>query len=52
MPQPLLFQKIVLRGVSTKNRIMISPICQYSALDGAPGTWCISANSRKAAPAS
>jgi 2,4-dienoyl-CoA reductase-like NADH-dependent reductase (Old Yellow Enzyme family) len=39
MSQPLLFQPITLRGVSAKNRILISPMCQYSALDGVANDW-------------
>lgn len=39
MPQPHLFQPITLRTVTAKNRILISPMCQYSALDGAVNDW-------------
>jgi 2,4-dienoyl-CoA reductase-like NADH-dependent reductase (Old Yellow Enzyme family) len=39
MSQPLLFQPITLRGVSAKNRILISPMCQYSAVDGVANDW-------------
>jgi len=39
MSQPLLFQPIALRGVSAKNRILISPMCQYSAIDGVANDW-------------
>lgn len=39
MPQPHLFQPITLRNVTAKNRILISPMCQYSALDGAVNDW-------------
>jgi 2,4-dienoyl-CoA reductase-like NADH-dependent reductase (Old Yellow Enzyme family) len=31
MSQPLLFQPITLRSVTAKNRILLSPMCQYSA---------------------
>ena len=34
MSPPLLFQPITIRGVTAKNRILISPMCQYSAIDG------------------
>lgn len=34
-----LFQPITLRGVSAKNRILISPMCQYSAIDGVANDW-------------
>jgi len=39
MSQPFLFQPIALRGVSAKNRILISPMCQYSAIDGVANDW-------------
>lgn len=39
MSQPKLFQSITLRGVTAKNRILISPMCQYSAIDGMAGDW-------------
>jgi 2,4-dienoyl-CoA reductase-like NADH-dependent reductase (Old Yellow Enzyme family) len=34
-----LFQPITLRGVSARNRILISPMCQYSAIDGVANDW-------------
>jgi 2,4-dienoyl-CoA reductase-like NADH-dependent reductase (Old Yellow Enzyme family) len=36
---PLLFQPIELRGVRMRNRIVISPMCQYSAQDGHVTDW-------------
>ena len=39
MSQPLLFQPIAFRGVTAKNRILISPMCQYSADDGLASDW-------------
>ena len=36
---PLLFQPIELREVRAKNRIVISPMCQYSASDGFVTDW-------------
>ena len=38
---PKLFEPIKLRELEVKNRIWISPMCQYSAenKDGMPGTW-------------
>ena len=39
MSQPLLFQPITLRGVTAKNRILLSPMCQYSAIDGVANDW-------------
>ena len=37
--RPLLFTPIALRGVTLKNRIVISPMCQYSAVDGRANDW-------------
>jgi 2,4-dienoyl-CoA reductase-like NADH-dependent reductase (Old Yellow Enzyme family) len=39
MTTPLLFQPIELRGVRPRNRIVISPMCQYSAQDGHVTDW-------------
>ena len=40
MPSPsLLFAPISLRGVTARNRILISPMCQYSADDGVANDW-------------
>ena len=39
MSQPLLFQPITLGGVTARNRILISPMCQYSATDGVANDW-------------
>lgn len=40
MPNPpLLFTPIELRGVRLKNRIVISPMCQYSSQDGFVNDW-------------
>ena len=36
---PRLFEPITLRGLTLPNRIMVSPMCQYSALDGSPTDW-------------
>ncbi|MHA1599858.1 MAG: NADH:flavin oxidoreductase/NADH oxidase [Alphaproteobacteria bacterium] len=37
--QPKLFTPIDLRGMTARNRIVISPMCQYSAKDGLAGEW-------------
>ena len=37
--QPGLFEKIEIRGVTARNRIMISPMCQYCAADAIPHDW-------------
>ncbi len=34
-----LFEPLTLRGVTLKNRIAVSPMCQYSATDGKANTW-------------
>jgi len=34
-----LFTPFTLRGVTLKNRIAVSPMCQYSAQDGVPNDW-------------
>ncbi|HEY2413597.1 MAG TPA: NADH:flavin oxidoreductase/NADH oxidase [Pirellulaceae bacterium] len=36
---PMLFQPLALRAVTARNRIMISPMCQYCANDGVPDDW-------------
>lgn len=37
--QPLLFTPITIRGVTSKNRIVVSPMCQYNSDNGSPGDW-------------
>ena len=34
-----LFDPIILRGLTIKNRVWVSPMCQYSAIDGVVGDW-------------
>ena len=34
-----LFSPLTIRGVEFKNRVWVSPMCQYSAEDGVVGTW-------------
>lgn len=36
---PKLFQQLSLRSVNLRNRIVISPMCQYSAEDGFANNW-------------
>jgi len=36
---PLLFEPIVLRELKVRNRIVVSPMCQYSAKDGHMDDW-------------
>ena len=35
----LLFTPITIRGETIPNRVFVSPMCQYSALDGVPDDW-------------
>jgi 2,4-dienoyl-CoA reductase-like NADH-dependent reductase (Old Yellow Enzyme family) len=37
--RPLLFTPIALRGVTARNRIVVSPMSQYAAVDAAPTDW-------------
>ena len=34
-----LFEPLVLRGATARNRVWVAPMCQYSAVDGLPGDW-------------
>src|SRR4051794_41841839 len=34
-----LFDPMTLRGVTTRNRVWVSPMCQYSSVDGMPHDW-------------
>lgn len=38
-PGPRLFSPYRLGELSLENRIVIAPMCQYSAVDGTPGDW-------------
>jgi 2,4-dienoyl-CoA reductase-like NADH-dependent reductase (Old Yellow Enzyme family) len=39
MSTPHLFQPATFRSVSARNRIVVSPMCQYSAVDGLGDDW-------------
>ena len=39
MPPPALFRPIRVRGLELANRIVIAPMCQYSAEDGCMNDW-------------
>ena len=41
MTTPLLFQPIAFRSVTARNRIVVAPMCQYSATDGLGDDWHI-----------
>ena len=49
MPTPLLFQPITFRSVTARNRIVVSPMCQYSATDGLGDDWHVQQLGAKAA---
>jgi 2,4-dienoyl-CoA reductase-like NADH-dependent reductase (Old Yellow Enzyme family) len=36
---PHLFDPLTLRNVTLSNRIVVSPMCQYSSVDGFPNDW-------------
>lgn len=36
---PLLFTPLALRGLVARNRVVVSPMCQYSSHDGGPTDW-------------
>ncbi len=38
-PPPPMFTPFTLRGMKLINRVVVSPMCQYSAKDGAPDDW-------------
>jgi 2,4-dienoyl-CoA reductase-like NADH-dependent reductase (Old Yellow Enzyme family) len=39
VPMPALFEPLSLRGLQLANRIMVSPMCQYSAVEGCASAW-------------
>jgi anthraniloyl-CoA monooxygenase len=38
-PAPPMFQPFRLRGMTLANRVVVSPMCQYSAQEGLPNDW-------------
>ncbi|HEY0799039.1 MAG TPA: NADH:flavin oxidoreductase/NADH oxidase, partial [Candidatus Baltobacteraceae bacterium] len=34
-----LFEPLVIRSITLRNRIAVSPMCEYSSVDGAPNDW-------------
>jgi anthraniloyl-CoA monooxygenase len=38
-PAVPMFQPFRLRGMTLNNRVVVSPMCQYSAVDGMPNDW-------------
>jgi 2,4-dienoyl-CoA reductase-like NADH-dependent reductase (Old Yellow Enzyme family) len=49
MTTPALFDPISFRSVTARNRIAVSPMCQYSAIDGLGDDWHIQHLGAKAA---
>jgi NADPH2 dehydrogenase len=39
MTQPYLFQPIALKDLTLTNRVVVAPMCQYSAVDGVAQDW-------------
>jgi anthraniloyl-CoA monooxygenase len=39
IPPPPVFQPFKLRDMELANRLVVSPMCQYSAVDGVPNHW-------------
>lgn len=37
--QPMLFEPFAMKGVTARNRIVLSPMCQYRSVDGSPTDW-------------
>ena len=35
----LLFEPIKIRGIGLKNRLAVSPMCEYSSIDGFANDW-------------
>ena len=35
----MIFKKLKINNIKLKNRIVVSPMCQYSAKNGCPTTW-------------
>ena len=36
---PRLFEPVIFRDVTLRNRIVVSPMCQYSSVEGFPSAW-------------
>lgn len=39
LPAPLLFAPLTIRSLTVPNRLWVSPMCMYSAVDGVPQDW-------------
>lgn len=39
MNEHMLFKPLTIKGITSKNRIVVSPMCQYKSVDGTPTDW-------------
>jgi 2,4-dienoyl-CoA reductase-like NADH-dependent reductase (Old Yellow Enzyme family) len=46
VPTPLLFAPLTLRGLTLRNRVVLSPMCQYQAVEGLVQDWHYQHHSR------
>ncbi len=46
MAEPHLFRPIDIRGVTLRNRLVVSPMCQYKAVEGCPTAWHLAHHGR------
>ena len=46
MSTPLLFTPLTLRGTTLRNRVVLSPMCQYHAVDGKVQDWHLAHHAR------
>ena len=46
MAQPMLFSPLSIRGLTFRNRIVVSPMCQYQAVEGRAQDWHFAHHSR------
>ncbi len=46
MPEPHLFSPLVLRGITLRNRAVLSPMCQYVAVGGLTQNWHLEHHAR------
>jgi 2,4-dienoyl-CoA reductase-like NADH-dependent reductase (Old Yellow Enzyme family) len=38
-PKKMIFQNLKINSINLKNRIVVSPMCQYSSINGSPSKW-------------
>ena len=49
MSEPILFSPLQLRGLTLRNRVVLSPMCQYEAVEGRMQDWHFRHHARFAA---